>query len=80
MKKRFKKPLTLNEAADQLATIIEKHLDKLPASERKRRLNKGHDRILRAVARKKTRNLPLSSSKSSKQLDTAANRLVARSQ
>lgn len=79
MKKGTKKPLTLDEAADQLTAIIEKHLEKLPPSERKRRIKKAHDRVIRAVARKKIRDLPSTASKSSGQRGTSGNRLVARS-
>lgn len=76
MKNGTKKPVTLDEAANQLTTIIEKHLEKLPPSERKRRIKKAHERIIRAVARKKIRDLPLKSSKPSKQLGTLVNRLT----
>ena len=80
MKQSKKGKLSTSQAANQLAAIIEKHLEKLPPLERKRRIKKAHNRVLRAVARKKIRDLSDGLSKSSRPGDTAPNPLAARSQ
>jgi len=50
MKKESK--LNIDQAADRLAAIIDKHLEPLSPSERKRRIKKAHDRVKRTVAKK----------------------------
>ncbi len=76
---RKKKKLGLNEAANQLAAVVEKHLQELSPAERKRRLKKAHSRILTAVARKKIRESAGSLSRSSTPDGMAPNLLAARS-
>jgi len=73
-----KKELSLDQAANQLAAIIEKHLEKLPPAERKRRIKKAHNRVLRAVARNKIRKLSVDPSRSSTPGGMAPNPLAAR--
>ena len=79
MKTTKKKEISLNQAANQLAAIIEKHLKKLPPVERKRRIKKAHNRVLRAVARNKIRELSVDPSRSSTPDGMAPNPLAAHS-
>ena len=49
MKPKSEKKLSLEEAADQLASLLEKELEGLPASEIKRRSEFAHKRLVAAL-------------------------------
>ena len=48
-----RKKSAVAQTADHLAAIIEGHLSKLSPQERRKRINKAHDRVLRAIASRK---------------------------
>jgi hypothetical protein len=59
VKKEEKKELDIDEAAKQLAVIVETHLKSVSPAERKRRIKKGHSRVLRTMARKAVRGVDI---------------------
>ena len=76
---RKKKKLGLSEAANQMAEIFEKHLEKLSPAERKRRTLKAHTRLVARLAKKRASKSSESLSKSSEVDYVPPVRFVARS-